>query len=331
MNMLNRKNKLKKGEKIPLCYDECAKIMFADPEHLEPLILLLSNILQVKYEEIEDKVELIPLNTPNEALGYKKTERDIVVYINNEIRDKLIIEVNISKDYYEAIMNKSIYYMNEVSGKGLKQGDNYDKVEPTFLICFNTFYVDKIHNKMFDYYYWMNDEGNILTDKQKILNINIEDCYTSWYNDTYKALTNIYEKDLLLLSASMYTGKEEEFNRCISEISTSKDIKKVIEEVSKRMNEDEELKGRYYNFLEDSKRLDNSIISDEKRKSKQEGIIEGIIEGEAIGIAKNRCEMVVNLYSNDVSLDIISKSANLSLEEVQEIINSSKIANKCQK
>ena len=324
MNMLNRKNKLKKGEKIPLCYDECAKIMFADPEHLEPLILLLSNILQVKYEEIEDKVELIPLNTPNEALGYKKTERDIVVYINNEIRDKLIIEVNISKDYYEAIMNKSIYYMNEVSGKGLKQGDNYDKVEPTFLICFNTFYVDKIHNKMFDYYYWMNDEGNILTDKQKILNINIEDCYTSWYNDTYKALTNIYEKDLLLLSASMYTGKEEEFNRCISEISTSKDIKKVIEEVSKRMNEDEELKGRYYNFLEDSKRLDNSIINDEKRKSKQEGIIEGLMEGESIGIAKTKHDLVLNMYNKDLPLELIKEISNLNIEEVQKIINSSK-------
>jgi len=33
-------------------------------------------------------------------------------------------------------------------------------------------------------------------------------------------------------------------------------------------------------------------------------------------------EMVINLFNNNVSLDVISKSSGLTIEEVEEIINS---------
>ena len=44
--------KLPKDEKIPLMFDECMKIMFANPDRLEPLTLLLSRILEIKYEDL---------------------------------------------------------------------------------------------------------------------------------------------------------------------------------------------------------------------------------------------------------------------------------------
>ena len=40
------------------------------------------------------------------------------------------------------------------------------------------------------------------------------------------------------------------------------------------------------------------------------------------GIEQNRAEMIINLYNNNVSLDIISTSSGLSIEEVKRIINS---------
>ena len=69
ITLQKRKLKLKKGEKIPLCYDECFKIMFANPNRMEPLTLLLSKILKVEYEELEGKIELYPLILPNETIG----------------------------------------------------------------------------------------------------------------------------------------------------------------------------------------------------------------------------------------------------------------------
>ena len=128
-------------------------------------------------------------------------------------------------------------------------------ISTTLLVNFNTFYVDNIHMKGMDYYCWKNDEGYILTDKQKILNINIVDCYYSWYTGTYKALTNSYERDLTILSAAMYTDRIEEFNRCIEELSVDSSIKNIIEEVSIDMNGDNNLKLRYTDFLEETKKI----------------------------------------------------------------------------
>ena len=311
---------LKKGEKVPLMFDEAAKIMFANPERLEPLTLLLSNILQVDYKLLDGNITLVPTTLPNDTLAYKKTDRDIVVYINYEIRNKIIIEVNISKYFYETILNKSLYYFYEVSGKGLKETEKYDKIEPTFLVCFNTFYVDDLHKKTLDYYYWKNDEGYILTKKQKILQINIEDCYMRWYNGTYKPLTNIYEKDLLLLGAAMYTNKVDEFNKCIKELSTSNNIKKILEGVSTRMNENDELKVRYYDFLEETRRLNDSIISDEKRKAHALGKEEGISQG----ILQNQKEIITNMINIGVSKHDISKYLNLTIDEINNIIGNDK-------
>ena len=53
---------------------------------------------------------------------------------------------------------------------------------------------------------------------------------------------------------------------------------------------------------------------------KQDGLKEGIIEG----ILKNKKDMVINFNNNGVSIDIISKSTGLSIDEVNDIIKSNK-------
>ena len=196
---VKRKIKLKPGEKVPLCFDECFKIMFANPNRLEPLTLLLYKILNVEYDELEGKIELYPLSIPNETIGKKKMERDVVVKIKENMEGKIILEVNFRDSFYETIVNRNLNYLSEVASKGLKEGDDYDKIIPTLLVNFNTFYVDNIHKKMFDYYYWKNDEGYILTEKQKILNINIAECYNNCYNKTYKTPIDDNERDLYYL------------------------------------------------------------------------------------------------------------------------------------
>ena len=146
----------------------------------------------------------------------------------------------------------------------------------------------------------------------KILNINIAECYLSWYNGTYKALENTYQRDLLLLCAAMYTKKTEEFLKCISEISMEKYLKEEMEEVCTRMNDDEELKVRYYDFLEETKALKEAIIREEKRKSKKEGLVEGQ--------ALKEKEMIINMYNDNLDINIIAKYANTTIDEVKNII-----------
>ena len=49
-----------------------------------------------------------------------------------------------------------------------------------------------------------------------------------------------------------------------------------------------------------------------EKRSIEKGKAEGIAEGKA----KNRIENALNLYKNGVSLDIISKSLNMDIEEL---------------
>ena len=52
------------------------------------------------------------------------------------------------------------------------------------------------------------------------------------------------------------------------------------------------------------------------REFEKRSIEKGIAEGEA----KNRIENAINFYKNGVSLDIISKSLNMDIEELKNLL-----------
>ena len=64
--------------------------------------------------------------------------------------------------------------------------------------------------------------------------------------------------------------------------------------------------------------LDDDELIEQVRN---EGRAEGKAEGRAEGKAENQREMIINLYNNNVSLDIISKSSGLSIDEIKKIIS----------
>ena len=305
-------DKLPKGEKIPLMFDECMKIMFANPDRLEPLTLLLSRILEIKYEDL---IGHIWIETPffqNKALGKKKTERDIVVRWNssNPVDTKILIEINTSK--YNAVLNKGLYYFNQISGSGLKEKMPYTKVENSMLINLNTFYSDAYYKDIFDYYFYRNLHGTVYTEKEKILNINIEGCYQSWYNNNVPSFKNSYQKDLFYLCAAMVTKDNKEFLKIINKINIGNDVKSIIKEVSCDMNNDSDLRIKYYNWEEENKLMNDSII-DEVRT-------DGISEGSET----TRREMIINMFKDNLPLETIAKYSNLSEEEVLKIISEQK-------
>ena len=51
------------------------------------------------------------------------------------------------------------------------------------------------------------------------------------------------------------------------------------------------------------------------------GVEEGIKKGVERGIVSNRNEMVINFYRENVPVEIISKCANITVDEVIKIIN----------
>ena len=63
----------------------------------------------------------------------------------------------------------------------------------------------------------------------------------------------------------------------------------------------------------------------ERNLRKQQDYSDGFDDGKELGIAEGKekqCEIIINLNKNGVSLEIISKSTGLTIEEIKDIIKS---------
>ena len=103
------------------------------------------------------------------------------------------------------------------------------------------------------------------------------------------------------------------------------------------MNKDSDLVNGYYNWKEEQDKINNGIINEVKRKSLKEGLKQGIQQGIEQGIEQGiqqgieqgieqginitKKEMIINMYNDNLPMNVISKYTNLSVQEVEEILN----------
>jgi len=311
-NMNDKKRSLAPGEIVKLCFDQAFKLMYGSQEHLEIITMLLSKILEIDYDDLEGKVTLLPLNVTGKTVGEKKSERDIVVSVKTDDKYRIVIEVNVKTDFYESVMDRNIYYSMSESRR-LVEGESYDNMDITFLVNFNTFFINKDRKKVLDEYLLRNEEGDVLSKKYKVLNVNIEECKNLWYDNNYQGKFGLYEEDLVLLSAALMVEKESEFKEILDLVRMKPEIKDLMEGVLTDMNKDDDLVGSYYDWKEEQDKMNRSIINEVERKSLKKGI--------ELGIEQTKKEMIINMYNNKCSLELISKCTNLSVEDIKNIVD----------
>ena len=307
--IIEKKKLLNDGEMIRLCFDEAFKIMYANQDHLEILTMLLSKLLKIDYKLLEGNITLLPLKSTNKRLGEKKCERDVLVEVKTSKNYNIILEVNVKKSFYQSVIDRNLYYAYQTMGHILNESDTYDNLPYTFLINFNTFFINKKKKKIFEEFCYRDSDGYILTERNINLNINIEECYRLWYNKCYQGKFEPYEEDLVLLCASMMVDKEDEFMNILKMVQMKPEIMELMEGLVREMNHDDNLITEYKTWKNENERINASIINEVRK----DGIMEGIKE--------NRKAIILNMYHENIPLDIISKCADLSVEEVQEIIN----------
>ena len=307
--ILDKKNNLADGEMIKLCFDEAFKIIYANQDHPEILTLLLSKVLKIDYKLLEGKVTLLPLKATNKTVGEKKCERDILVSVKTNHDYKIVIEVNVKKNFYQSVIDRNLYYTYQTAGHVLQESMNYDDIPYTILINFNTFFINKNQKDVFEEFCYRDKYGYILTEKNINYNINIEECHRLWYNNEYQGKFESFEEDLLLLCAAMMVDKEVDFSNILKMVQMKPEIMELMEGLVKEMNHDEKLVTDYKVWKNEEERINASIISEVRRNSIKEGI------------EQKEKEMVLNMYKENITLDIISKCAGIGIDEVQEIIN----------
>ena len=90
------------------------------------------------------------------------------------------------------------------------------------------------------------------------------------------------------------------------------------------MNENEEYWGRYYNVIDEVKRMNKTILNVTKQESFDKGVNVGIDRGINIGTMQTTNDMVINMNKKGLSLETISEIANLGINKVKKILEKSK-------
>ena len=284
---------------INLSNDAMFKTIIANQKDKRYINKLLTDILGYEVEVIEYLQNELPINTKDE----RRKRVDVVVKSKEE--EIIIIEVNTN---YEASKIRNSFYLSSAIVRNLKINEEYkDFAKCIMLINLNFNQGNEIPIKR--EYYYRSYDADIYTNKQKIINVNVDKCKREWYEKNIKG-----EKENIYITL-LNTDKKE-----IEELSKKDKIIKEIGEKLIKMNEN----GMFLDELteEQERWLIQAGIDESKEIARKEGealgikqgIKKGIKEGETKGINK-----IIKKLLKYMEVKEINKITNVSIEEIEKI------------
>lgn len=291
---------LKENEVLEIRGDRIFHDMFNEYE-MDTIEWLVMKILDCKYEDIHGKVKVGGTESPALAKDDKGKRLDLIVYYKNEI---LSIELN-NNAGLEYVRNAT-YIANRVINSYLI-GEHYDKATQGILINLNWHEsmkdmeeIDKVTEMIWEYPSLKKDKPNFFV---KFININLSKYQKICYND-------VKEKEVVW---KLFTiNKKDELDSLVNNEKMLKNYRNKLDRLSK----DKE----YCQMVWDE-RIEQTLRNhDAYANGKNEGERIGI----DIGVEQTRNEMIINMYNKKIPIETILEIANLSIDEVKEIISSSK-------
>ena len=150
---------------------------------------------------------------------------------------------------------------------------------------YNAFLMDDLHHKK-------------ITDKLHIVHINIDYLRKMDYNNVVNSNNQLMKDLYFLICGSNQLDMVMEKSDSL--------MKKVIKEAKK---------------IADINQMDLYLTDEEMRENDRKHDIEvATVKGIKQGREENQRDMIIALYQNGASLDLICKSSGLSIEKVQQII-----------
>ena len=228
---------------------------------------------------------------------------------------KLNLEMNRTDTIEQERIDRNVYYLSNLFGSGLKVKDEYKDLKTTIQYNFNLDYVDKLGEELIDEYLYRNIRDNVLTEKSKIVHLNIKKMAELWYSSEYKKFKEI-SPILFGLSALMLETEKEKFEKLVDEIKMDESIKEQLERIVMDVIIEDELVTKYYDLEEERKKLNNAVQERIARENYEVGKIEGKIEG----IEENKKQIAIKMYKDNYALETIAKLTELPIGKVNELI-----------
>ena len=275
-------------------------ILFHDlfnKEDMDTIEWLVMQLLECSYEDIHGKVSVGNIRLTRTFRKEKTKYLDLIVLYKNE---KIIIELN---NNFDGIYTRNILYAANVLINNYKirddknlDDDYYKKVVRVLLVNLNWYRGKKgekiVGKKIYEIPYSDLEESGYLL---KIVNVNLD------------YFTNLcYDK----------VGKCDKLFKLLT-IKSKEELKKLIK--------NEKLLKNYSSKIIDlsgnekySEALMDEII--EENVAKQTAYLLGEQSGIEKGIQENKREVVLNMFNNNLSTQMIAICTNLTEEEVEKII-----------
>ena len=295
-------------------YDITFKEIFMKEENKDLLIALIESILNIKIKEIT----YLNLEKNNGNIYVRRKHFDFHVKTEKE---NIHIEVN---NYLQDFVRpRNMAFICNSYSKEVLKGKQYDENMEFIQInlTYNMINLYKEKNKFHDeealrIYKVRDDKGKNFVNNFTIYELNMDYYINLWYSKNEKMIDKY--KYLIMLDL-----KPEELNNLSKK---DKVINKYMEEV-KKVNEDPD----FYEFVtaeQDNEFIENSLRAQFRKEGLEEGRVEGLKlgkeegkeEGRAEGRAEGIKETAKKLKENGVSIDIISKSTGLTIEEIEKLV-----------
>ena len=285
---LKKSTELKEDDIIPIVSDVMFKTMLGNESKKKYVSYFLSLVLEKDYKEIYDNIIFLKNELDKNKYNDSRKTVDLIVKI-----DGVIYNIEMNNNYQKTYIERNIEYITELYKSSRKIGEGY-KYEYTYQINIDNF-TFKDREKTSEVFMIRNEEGEVLTDKIKIMHLYLPKILNKYYN---KEKLSELEKLMLVFNLT----NKNELNDIIGENKIMEEYKKEALDAS----HNEEVIGLY------DKELEDEFL---KRATYQEGIEKGIEQGEN----KKSIEIAKALLKNNVDIDIIINSTGLSKEEIESL------------
>lgn len=312
----------------------CIKIINSTPNILSPKLDVVFQALfgEVGSEQITSKFLESILNQKIESIDLSKNlvlRRDYpddklgVLDIIAKINDSEYCNIEMQVAEQEEIIERILFYWSKLYTKQIKSGQSYDSLEKTIVILITNFNVQGLESLEYHTSWKIIEEKyrtTILTEKLEFHIIELP-----------KIIEISNDNDNLLDWLLFLDNPKSE--RVIKKMKENKELKQANDKLE-TLSQDEKMKRLAelrekaiyeYNTAASSgfkRGMKNGLAEGMKQGIEQgikEGIEQGIKQGIEQGVESSREEIAFELLKNNVSIDIIKKSTNLSNNEIEKL------------
>ena len=257
-------------EFIIMGFDPLFKKMFGDVNYTNKAAALIGIFLDIPFEKIKDRVEILNNEKVRINKKDKPQEQDVLVHIRLKSEKYFVnLEANIN-GYNEEGINRNTGYIANTYSRQLDKKEKYKDLEPVIQINFNSSssrIKNKGLNKPIDIFLLRNDDGMVLTQMIKIINVDIDMCYDIWYNGGIEKFTSC-ERNIIKIGALHKVGNDELFRKCLGDIDMDEHVKEKMLHDMVEYQQDKELamvydKEKHDEYIRQSKQRDLDLYKEE--------------------------------------------------------------------